>query len=90
MAYQIELTSDNVKTIAFVGNRYGWSDALTSLDEGTNELQEHEAWEIREAMESDTEGGHSYFPMLGHTCGSGGQLEGCLYCKLQDFLEEIV
>ena len=90
MAYELELTEDNVKTIAFVGHRYGWSDALKSFAEGTNELAEHEAWEVREAIESDTEGGHSLFPMLGHACGSNGQIEGCLRCKLLDFIDGII
>lgn len=64
MAYTLELTAQDVTTIAFVGGRYNWSDALTGLETGTNEIAEPEAWEILEAFESDTEGGHDPFPML--------------------------
>ena len=58
-----------MKTIQFVGGRYAWSEALSSAaneeDDGTAtiELEEHEAWEMAEAFKSDTEGGHSYFPL---------------------------
>jgi hypothetical protein len=62
--YRLTLTAEDVRTIAFVGERYGWSSALLPLQEGENLLREHEAWEIAEKMEEDTEGGHSYFPLL--------------------------
>lgn len=62
--YRLNLTDSDVDTIAFVGTRYGWSSALLSLNAGENILQEHEAWAIVEAMDEDTQGGHSYFPML--------------------------
>jgi hypothetical protein len=72
MAYQIHLTAEDIQTIEFVGGRYAWSDALLnfapSIEEGERyaylELAEHEAWELVEAFEQDTEGGHSMFPML--------------------------
>lgn len=63
-AYVLTLTDADVRDIAFVGNRYAWSDALLALGAGENHLAEHEAWRIAEAFESDTEGGHSPFPML--------------------------
>jgi hypothetical protein len=66
MTYHLHLTADDIETIAFVGNRYCWSSALSSLSEGDNELAEHEAWTLVQAFEADTEGGHSYFPMLDH------------------------
>ena len=65
MAYTLTLTNDDIRTISFVGGRYAWSDALRGMDTGTHELTEPEAWELSEAFESDTEGGHSPFPMLG-------------------------
>lgn len=80
--YKLELSAGDVKTIAFVGYRYGWSDSLGSLAEGVNTLAEHEAWEIAEACESDTEGGHSYFPMLDPNSDLAG--------KLSTLLESIV
>ena len=82
MSYTITLTEQDVGTIAFVGFRYGWSDALRGLEAGDNILAEHEAWNIRDAIESDTEGGHSYFPMLDGRCE--------LADKLYAFLESIV
>ncbi|MFN9976401.1 MAG: hypothetical protein ACK58T_41530 [Phycisphaerae bacterium] len=47
----------DVGTIAFVGDRYAWSAALLALDVGENELTEPEAWRIKQAFESDMEGG---------------------------------
>ena len=64
MAYRIVLSQEDVETIAFVGFRYCWSDALSGLEPGENELTEPEAWRIATAFESDTEGGHLPFPML--------------------------
>jgi hypothetical protein len=80
--YTLELTEEDVSTIGFVGGRYSWSDVLCKYDVGTNEIPEHEAWEIRDAFESDMEGGHSPFPMLNPNSD--------LYQKLQDFWDKIV
>ena len=80
--YKLNLTAEDCETIAFVGNRYCWSDSLYYLNEGENEILEHEAWEIKEAFDEDTEGGHSMFPMLDHSS------ELCE--KLLKFYEEIV
>ena len=62
--YQLTLAADEVGSIAFVGSRYAWSDALRSLEVGDNQLTEAEAWGMAEAFAADTEGGHSPFPML--------------------------
>jgi hypothetical protein len=64
MAYRIALSQEDVETIAFVGFRYCWSDALSALEPGENELTEPEAWSIKEAIDRDTEGGHLPLPML--------------------------
>jgi hypothetical protein len=64
MAYRLTFTEGDLVTIAFVGGRYAWSEALLALDVGETELAEHEAWTIKDAFESDTEGGHQPFPML--------------------------
>ena len=94
MSYRIELSEQDMYTIAFVGGRYAWSDVLYSLadcfrGEGgcptspvTLVLAEHEAWELSAAFESDTEGGHSLFPML------DGRSE--LASKLHSFMQSIV
>jgi len=63
-AYTLTLTEEEVGTIAFVGGRYAWSASLLALLPGENQLTEPEAWSIKEAFESDTEGGHQPFPML--------------------------
>lgn len=80
--YHLILTAEDVDTIAFIGTRYGWSTALLGLNEGENLLHEHEAWSIAQACESDTQGNHSFFPML------NGRSE--LADKLHDFLGSIV
>lgn len=82
MSYTLTLTDEDIKTIAFVGGRYEWSKALLRLDVGENILSELEAWLIREAFDSDTEGGHGYFPML------DGRSE--LASKLTAFADSIV
>ena len=63
-AYVLALTEADVRSIAFAGDRYSWSDALRGLEAGENTLAEHEAWRIVEAFAQDTEGGHAPFPML--------------------------
>jgi len=62
--YTLHLTSEDIKTIAFVSGRYGWSDNLSWCVVGKNNLSESEAWEWYEAVEADTEGGHDLFPLL--------------------------
>jgi len=74
IAYTLTLTRQESDSVDFVGGRYRWSDALRKLlayDDETGEpdpvrLTESEAWTLREAFEEDTEGGHSFFPMLDH------------------------
>lgn len=82
MAYKITLSESDIETIAFVGGRYAWADALLSLTEGENEVPESEAWEIRDAFDADCEGGHEMFPML--------DLRSDLCEKLVKFYEEVV
>ena len=73
-AYTLQLTEADVEAIAFVGNRYAWSDALRGLDAGENLLTEPESWRIAEAFERDTEGGHQPFPMLNHRSALASKL----------------
>jgi hypothetical protein len=87
--YNIDLTDDEAETIDFVGYRYEWSSALQNLlsfDEDGNvlpvRLTESEAWNLRDAFELDTEGGHSFFPMLDPSSE--------LARKLHAFMERIV
>ena len=81
-AYHLELNEADVRTIAFVGARYAWSEALLALDVGRNELDEVDAWRIKDAIESDMVGGHSAFPML--------DSRSELYRKLDGFWRGIV
>lgn len=82
--YTIELTEDDCKDINFVGHRYCWSSELQNkfVRPGTNKFREIDAWDIKFAFESDTEGGHSMFPML----DSNSEL----YSKLLKFYCSIV
>jgi hypothetical protein len=85
MAYTLELTAEDHRTIAFVGDRYNWSAALSkyaSDEPEPIELSEPEAWALADAFEADTEGGHSPFPML----DGRSELAG----KLYRFWESIV
>ena len=81
-AYVLTLTDEDVAVVGFVGGRYAWSEALLSLEVGENHLSESEAWELVEAFESDTEGGHPPFPMLDPECE--------LWAKLRSFWFSIV
>jgi len=80
--YRLELTAEDVLTIAFVGARYAWSEALIGLVEGVNEITEIDAWSIAEAFDADTEGGHAMFPLLAPNSE--------LFEKLHAFRERIV
>lgn len=80
--YTLTLTKEEADDIHFVGHRYCWSNALSWVAEGENEFTEAEAWEVRDAFDADTEGGHSMFPML------DSRSELCK--KLLKFYEEIV
>ncbi len=80
--YKLHLTQADIDTIAYIDYRYNWSKILSGYGPGTNEISEHIAWEIRDAFDSDTEGGHSIFPML--------DPDSNLYDKLLKFYEEIV
>ncbi len=92
-AYMIPLTADDWSAIRFAGNRYGWSDVL--LRHATEEtepeeangfalygLTEPHAWEWRDAVEADMEGGHSAFPLLDPASD--------LYAKLAATFGEII
>lgn len=80
--YRLALTGLDVRTIAFVGTRYAWSQALLSLEEGENLLSEPDAWDIAAAFDADTEGNHAMFPMLSP--------DSELHAKLLAFREAVV
>lgn len=80
--YHLTLQAEDFDTIAFVGERYWWSQALMWFGEGTTPLTEAKAWELKEKFERDTEGGHQMFPMLDPDSRLGKELHR--------FLEAIV
>lgn len=83
MGYRIEITADDIETIAWIGNRYEWSSwAHSTLETGINDLAEHEAWELIDAMAADIDGGHSPLPLLNPHC--------MLYDKLIALWQSIV
>jgi len=79
--YTLTLTKRETDSVDFVGHRYSWSAALQKIlcydDDGEPEeilLSESEAWELVSEFEADTEGGHSFFPMLDHRSELAGKL----------------
>ena len=80
--YTLTLTDEDFRAIAFAANGYSWAEALSALGVGENKLREHEAWELAEAFEADTEGGHSPFPCLNPASD--------LYDRLREFWDSIV
>lgn len=69
--YRMEFSPDEMATIYFVGDRYGWSSSLLNwigeTDDGGGEiapLSNEAIADIKEGIESDMEGGHNAFPML--------------------------
>lgn len=85
--YSLDLTTEEVSTIDFMGDRYGWSEALRTLmgkgfESGTLDMAEHEAWKLKDAFEEDTEGGHSFFPMLDHS----SELAGKLFALMEEII----
>ena len=79
--YRLELTAEDVRTIHQVGDRYFWSEVLSTYEPGSHEIAATRAHDIAMAMEEDTEGGHMLFPMLAQDCE--------LRHKLTAFLEEV-
>jgi len=64
--YNLTLTENDIETIFFVGNRYGWSKSLLDIgiNEGENLIRESDAWKVKDGIDDDMEGNHSAFPML--------------------------
>lgn len=64
--YTLKLTEQDLDTIHFVSDRYCWSGELSkhAHEAGDLALTEEDLCNICEQFEADTEGGHSFFPML--------------------------
>lgn len=95
MSYTLTLTKADRDAIDWVGDRYSGAPAIFKVwqetetnperdwsDDGdfTLVIPEHLAWEIRDAAESDAEGGHSTWPCFAPS----------LKNKLDAFLDSIV
>lgn len=82
--YTLYLSAPELEALQWIGNRYSWSDALLMLtseeEDGTIMAcgTESDWWEVREAVEMDTIGGHSPYP-----CASDA-----LATKVEDFLSQ--
>jgi hypothetical protein len=79
--YRMEFSPDEMATIYFVGDRYGWSSSLLNwigeTDDGGGEiapLSNEAIADIKEGIESDMEGGHNAFPMLNTRSDVGSAL----------------
>lgn len=64
-AYRINLTPDELRTVEFASGRYAWPDMLSAhVDEnGSVGFTESEMWQWADDVDSDTQGGHSPFPL---------------------------
>ena len=80
--YVLNLNESDLDTISFVGNRYGWSESIINLGKGDNHVRESDAWTIKDAIDSDMDGGHNAFPML--------DPQSELFAKMYKFYNEIV
>jgi len=77
--YTLNLTYDEYETIAFIGGRYSWSEALMRhCGPGANHIPEHIAWKIGEAIEEDD----GLLPLL--------DVDSDLYRKVITFWQSIV
>ena len=80
--YTLTIDEDGMRAIDFWDGRNEWASVLRPLSEGANRLTEHEAWKIKEALEADTEGGHSMLPGL--------EPSSALHAELTRFMGSIV
>jgi hypothetical protein len=57
--YSIEFSKDDIRAIEFSDYRYNWSNTLQNIgvSEGSNDLNECEAWILADAIEEDTSSG---------------------------------
>ena len=89
--YSLLLSVEDIKTIDWVGDRYSWSSWLRErlyqanpiLGEGlVLKFHEYEMWDFKDAIEEDTQGGHSMLPLLDERSE--------LYGKIKNLLESVV
>ncbi len=84
MKFPLLLTWQDWQTIMRVGRQYSWSHAVIQCPqckEGQSQIPEGAAHTLCREFETDTEGGHSAFPMLDH--------DSELYAKLMSFYSQV-
>jgi len=75
VAYSVTLDASEIAALEWIGDRYGFAQSLLDVAQKTREathigMTEPEAWEWREAVDSDMEGGHSPFPCMAEAFAS--------------------
>jgi len=80
VAYRLQLTPSELRAIEFARGRYAWPDMLAAhvSESGAVAFTEPEMWQWADDVDSDTEGGHSPFPLAA----------GAFADKLQGFYDE--
>lgn len=63
--YRIKLTPSEMRAVEFARGRYAWPDMLAvhTAEDGSIAFTESEMWQWTDDVDSDTEGGHSPFPL---------------------------
>lgn len=82
IAYRLQLTPSELRAVEFARGRYSWPDMLAThaTEGGLVAFTEPQMWQWADDVDSDTEGGHSPFPLAA----------GALADKLQRFYDERV
>ena len=50
---KIEVTEEMVATLDWIGGRYGWADSFPCHEAGMHEVEEHEMWAWKEAVDEE-------------------------------------
>ena len=82
VAYRLQLTPSELRAVEFARGRYAWPDMLAAhaSESGAVAFTEPEMWQWCDDVDSDTEGGHSPFPLASDAFAE----------KLQRFYDEKV
>lgn len=80
VAYRLQLTASEMRAVEFARGRYAWPDMLADhvTEGGLVAFTEPQMWQWTDDVDSDTEGGHSPFPLAA----------GAFAEKLQRFYDE--
>jgi len=80
IAYRLQLTPGELRTVEFARGHYAWADMLSAnaTEGGLVAFTEPQMWQWTDDVDSDAEGGHSPFPLAANG----------LATKLQRFYDE--